>query len=72
MNVTMDASPIQTRAAIEVEHATPAVIETTLFDLITALQDSADPGDDAVVIAAVADLARTGRIRLRVPVVANN
>lgn len=48
------------------------MIETTLFDLIAALQDATDPRDDAAVIAAVADLAWTGRIRLRVPVVKNN
>jgi hypothetical protein len=72
MNATMDATPITPRAGIEVERAKPARIETTLFDLIAALQDAADPNDDAAVIAVVADLARTGRIRLRVPVVENN
>jgi hypothetical protein len=72
MNATMDATPITPRTGIEVEPARPAMIETTLFDLIAALQEEADPSDDAAVIAAVADLVRTGRIRLRVPVVENN
>jgi hypothetical protein len=50
---------------IDVEPVELTRSETTLFDLIGALQDEAEAGDDATVIAAVTDLAQTGRIRPR-------
>jgi hypothetical protein len=67
MNATLKAPPIATRSAIEVERTKPTQIETTLFDLVLALQDAADPGDDAAVTTAVARLMQTGRIRVRMP-----
>ena len=35
---------------------------TTLFDLIAALQDSAQPGDEALIVPTVAQWIRSGRI----------
>jgi hypothetical protein len=35
---------------------------TTLFDLIAAMQDSAQPGDEALIAPAVAEWIRSGRI----------
>jgi hypothetical protein len=40
----------------------PAAIPTTLYDLIAALQDAAGPGEDTLVVAAVAHLMRSGRL----------
>jgi hypothetical protein len=52
----------------ETQAAEPARIETTLFDLIAALQDETGGGGDAAVVASVIDLLETGRIRLSAPV----
>jgi hypothetical protein len=52
----------------EIQAAEPARIETTLFDLIAALQDETGGRDDGAVVAAVIDLLETGRIRLSAPV----
>jgi hypothetical protein len=41
----------------------PASIRATLFELIAALQDAAGPDDDAAVVAAVADMLQSGRLR---------
>jgi hypothetical protein len=41
----------------------PASIRTSLFEVVSALQDVAGPDDDAVVVAGVADLLQSGRIR---------
>ena len=72
MNAIMEAPPIAPHDPHESELAEPSQTETTLFDLIAALQDAADSNDDATVIAAVAHLSRSGRIRLRAPVSGNN
>ena len=37
-------------------------ITTTLYDLIAALQDVVQPGEDALVVATMAHLLRTGRM----------
>ena len=50
------------RIAWLTEHA-PASTRTTLFDVISALQDVTGPDDDATVVAAVVDMLQTGRIR---------
>jgi len=39
-------------------------ITTTLYDLIAALQDVVQPGEDALVVATMAHLLRTGRMTL--------
>jgi hypothetical protein len=42
--------------------ARPARLCTTLYDLITALQASVAPDEDALVVATVAHLLRSGRL----------
>ena len=44
------------------EDAIPATIMTTLYDLIAALQDVVQPGEDALVVATMVHLLRTGRM----------
>ena len=39
-----------------------AAYRTTLFELISALQDAAGPDDDATVVAVVVDMLQRGRI----------
>src|SRR5262245_37626146 len=46
------------------EGAIPAIITTTLYDLITALQDVVQPGEDALVVTTMMHLLRTGRMTL--------
>lgn len=46
------------------EDAIPATITTTLYDLIAALQDVVQPGEDALVVATMVHLLGTGRITL--------
>jgi hypothetical protein len=46
-------------------HQRPATITTTLYDLIAALQDVVQPGEDALVVATMVHLLCTGRITLR-------
>ena len=42
----------------------PATITTTQYDLIAALQDVVQPGEDALVVATMVHLLGTGRITL--------
>jgi hypothetical protein len=65
MDLEWEARGMSICALIDVELVELSRSETTLFDLIEALQDVAGEGDDATVIAAVTDLAQTGRIRPR-------
>ena len=41
---------------------TPSRLTTTLYDLITALQDVMTPDDDVLVVATVGHLLRSGRL----------
>lgn len=43
--------------------ATRTVISTTLYDLIAAVQDAVEPGEEAYVPAIVAHLLRAGQAR---------
>jgi hypothetical protein len=45
------------------EDTAPATITTTLYDLIAALQEVVEPGEDVLVVATVVSLLRAGRIR---------
>jgi hypothetical protein len=45
------------------EDTAPAAITTTLYDLIAALQEVAEPGEDELVVATVVSMMRAGRIR---------
>ncbi|HEY7496443.1 MAG TPA: hypothetical protein VIH59_35750 [Candidatus Tectomicrobia bacterium] len=40
--------------------ATPSHCTTTLYDLLTAIQDLAGPADDALVVATMTHLLRSG------------
>lgn len=42
--------------------ATPSCLTTTLYDLIAAMQDGLSPDDDALVVATVVHLLRSGRL----------
>ena len=45
------------------EDTAPATIMTTLYDLIAALQEVVEPGEDRLVVATVVSMMRAGRIR---------
>ena len=60
--VLRDGSANSTLKTSGGEDAIPATITTTLYDLIAALQDVVQPGEDALVVAAMVHLLRTGRI----------
>jgi hypothetical protein len=42
--------------------ARPVSVSTTLYDLIAAIQDALDPGDDARVVATVVHMLSAGYI----------
>jgi hypothetical protein len=42
--------------------ATPSCLTTTLYDLMAAIQAEVDPNDDALVVATVVHLLRSGRL----------
>ena len=46
------------------ERTQSQTITTTLYDLIAALQDVVQPGEDALVVATMVHLLGTGRITL--------
>ena len=45
--------------------ATPSCLTTTLYDLIAAMQDGLSPDDDALVVATMVHLLRSGRLTWR-------
>jgi hypothetical protein len=46
----------------------PSTIKTTLYDLMIAMQDEIDPGEEGLVVVSVMRLLRSGRITfLRAP-----
>ena len=45
--------------------AASATITTTLYDLIAALQEVVDSGEEALVVAAVVSMLRAGRLTWR-------
>ena len=44
------------------EEATPACINTTLYELMTTLQNMAGPDNDPLVVATMVHLLRSGRL----------
>ena len=48
-----------------VEQAPPVLttVETTLYDLIEAIGDQVQPGEDRLVVEAVLDLIDTGQVK---------
>lgn len=67
MSTGIDAGIVKSLNTVKKTATEPARVHTTLFDLIAALQEAADPGDDTAVVASVVDLMETGRIRLCTP-----
>jgi hypothetical protein len=47
------------------EAGTPSYLITTLYDVIAAVQDGLGPDDDALVMATVMHLLRSGRLTWR-------
>ena len=64
MNATFNAPLVKIPDIIEAKPLRSTRTKTTLFGLIAALQDVADPDGDAAVIATMAELSRSGRFRL--------
>jgi hypothetical protein len=57
-----DAGGVETFDMSSGEEAAPATITTTLYDLLAALQEVVDPGEDALVVAIVVSMLRAGRL----------
>lgn len=68
MHTVVDPSEAESVATV-VE--TPATITTTLYDLIAAVQAAVGPDDDALVVAAVLHMLRSGRATWRGDIVAD-
>lgn len=63
MPVVLDTPRLEPHGhTVATEHL-PATNRTTLFELVSALQDAAGPDNDVTVVAAVADLLQSGRIQ---------
>jgi hypothetical protein len=58
----MERTTVATGATGMPRAETPSHLTTTLYDLITALQDVVAPDDDALVVATVGHLLRSGRL----------
>ena len=58
----MQRSTVCPTPAIDTEE-TPTRVTTTLYDVIAALQAVVEPEENDVVVAIVADLLRSGRLR---------
>ena len=57
-----DEESVATVATSGGEDTAPATITTTLYDLIAALQEVVEPGEDGLVVATVVSMMRAGRI----------
>ena len=62
MFTVMEPGEVATVAASLRGEAMPAPLTTTLYDLITALQDGVGPNNDALVVATMVRLLRSGRL----------
>ena len=60
---TREEGSVATIATSGGEDTAPATITTTLYDLIAALQEVAEPWEDELVVATVVSMLRAGRIR---------
>jgi hypothetical protein len=56
---------VATGATGRLRAVTPSCFTTTLYDLIAALQEGVGPDDDALVVATVVHLLRSGRLTWR-------
>jgi hypothetical protein len=61
----MERTTVATEATGIPRAETPSRLTTTLYDLITALQDVVAPADDALVVTTVVHLLRSGRLTWR-------
>ena len=52
----------QSFCAAEPEHSASTTIETTLYELIEAINEQVQPGEDRLVVETVLDLIDTGQI----------
>ena len=52
----------QSFSAAEPEHSGSTTIETTLYELIGAINEQVQPGEDRLVVETVLDLIDTGQI----------
>jgi hypothetical protein len=59
----MPAAVAQDRTAFEGQAPSRMCIVTTLYDLITALYESIEPGEENLVTAAVVHLVNAGHIK---------
>jgi hypothetical protein len=62
MSRVMEVGEMATVATGMQRVATPSRCTTTLYDLIAALQATVGPDDDALVVATVAHLLRSGHL----------
>jgi hypothetical protein len=53
--------PIEVESVATATTKTPATITTTLYDLLTTVQSMMSPNDDALVVATVRHMLRSGR-----------
>ena len=61
----MLATILPDRSAVEEETSSQTPIITTLYDLMAALSAASEPGEEELVIAAVAHLCNTGCLRFQ-------
>ena len=62
MRTTAEFSTAHAILAGEAQPLASAPLTTTLYDLMSALQEAAGPEEDTLVVAAMVDLMRSGRL----------
>ena len=67
MQTIADCSPAHTAPTDQAALLAAVPITTTLYDLISALQEAAGPGEDPLVVASMVHLMRSGRLRWQSP-----
>jgi predicted DNA-binding protein len=50
-------------SAVESRSLSSRTIRTTLYNLVEAINEELEPGEDWMISAALVDLVRTGRLR---------
>jgi hypothetical protein len=53
----------QKRGIFGLDFPEASAIRTTLYDLIDAMTDEAEPNDEGLIVAAVLDLTESGKIK---------
>ncbi len=62
MHMMIDSSVVQNVVPETIEEVRTSSITTTLYDLMAAMHDIVDPGEDELVIATLCYQFRVGRI----------